>query len=146
MAFQVSGEKIVPRARGRTHDQGQGLTRALNNINIIFIEKSGDTRSRKPGLFDFVLFRIDGIIHGGPEVGLFQRGMIEGCPGEIALIENGGGQVGLEPRKMQSMNRIEDRSVPESSQFANLQFSYSPFSRGASRKSFFSKMASAKSG
>jgi hypothetical protein len=47
------------------------------------------------GFFDFVVFRIDGIIHGGAEVGLFQVAVIEGRPGQIAMIENGGGQVGF---------------------------------------------------
>ena len=78
-------------------DPGREVVRRLspNDLDIVFIQQTCNPAERKPRLLDRVFLRVDRVVGGGAEVGLFQIGMIEGRPREITMRENGAAQTGF---------------------------------------------------
>lgn len=72
----------------------------LFNINVIFFQKAGNVICRKSGFADVVVFRIDGKVKGCSEIGMFEQGVVENSPGQVAvfkisLVEVGFSKIGF---------------------------------------------------
>ena len=64
-------------------------TDGLLDYDAVFIQQSRYRGQGEFGSTDAVVFRIDGVVECGGEIGTLQVGMVEGCIKQVALIKNG---------------------------------------------------------